>query len=65
MAEKLADHFNGISLEFNGLDPADIPLTYPSPISALTVDQVAKRLKSIKKPKSMVSMIYFLAWLTE
>ena len=35
VAEKLADHFNGISSEFNGLDPADIPVTYSCPISPL------------------------------
>ena len=54
IAEKLADHFNGISCEFEGLDPANIPKTYSSPIPSLTTDQVMRRLCSIRKPKSMV-----------
>ena len=54
IAEKLADHFNGISSEFDGLDPDDIPVTYSSPLTPLTVDQVAARLRTIRKPKSMV-----------
>ena len=54
IAEKLADHFNGISSEFDGLDPSDIPVTYSAPLVPLTVDQVTARLKTIRKPKSMV-----------
>lgn len=54
VAEKLADHFNGISSEFGGLDPADLPTTYSSPMPELRVDQVLARLRAIKKPKSMV-----------
>ena len=53
-AEKLADHFNGISREFDGLDPDSIPRTYSSPIPALTPEQVALKLRAIRKPKSMV-----------
>ena len=54
VAEKLAEHFNGISCEFEGLDPADIPATFSSPVQILTIEQVAARLKQFKKPKSMV-----------
>ena len=54
VAEALADHFNGISREFNGLDPDAVPVTYSSPIPLLTPDQVSVRLRQFKKPKSMV-----------
>ena len=54
VAEKLADHFNGISSEFDGFDPDDIPVTYSSHLNPLTVDQVTARLRTIQKPKSMV-----------
>ena len=52
--EQLADHFNGISSEFEGLDPADVPSTYSSPVQLLTRDAVRLRLVQFKKPKSMV-----------
>ena len=61
IAEKLADHYNGISLEFDGLDPASVPTTYSSPVQVLTCHDVAKRLKSFKKPKSMVKHNIFPA----
>ena len=61
IAEDLADHFNGISSEFNGLDPADVPLTYSSPIPFITEQQLVQRLKSFKKPKSMVKHDIFPA----
>ena len=54
VAEKLADHFNGIISEFHGLDPTAVPQTYSSPVRLLAVTDVASRLKSIRKPKSMV-----------
>ena len=54
IAEKLADHFNGISSEFSGLDPADVPSTFSSPIPLITHAQLVTRLRSFKKPKSMV-----------
>ena len=54
VAEKLADHFNGISNEFDGLDPNKILTTYSSPVRVLTVGEVANRLRKIRKPKSMV-----------
>ena len=54
VAERLADHFNGISREFEGLDLGSVPTTYSSAVPVLTVDQVAARLRRFKKPKSMV-----------
>ena len=54
IAERLADHFNGISSEFEGLDPEKTPGTYSSEVPLLTVSAVAQRLRKIRKPKSMV-----------
>ena len=54
VAESLADHFNGISCEFDGLDPSQIPSTFSCPIPALSPERVAAKLKSIRKPKSTV-----------
>ena len=54
IAEKLADHFSGISDEFDGISPDEIPSTYSAPIPLLTPDQVARQLKTFRKPKSMV-----------
>ena len=61
IAEQLADHFNGISSEFDGLDPASVPNTYSSPVQILTVEQVANRLRRFRKPKSMVKHDIFPA----
>ena len=65
IAEKLADHFNGISCEFDGLDPASVPQTYSSQIQVLTVDTVATRLRQFKKPKSMVKHDIFPALIND
>ena len=54
IAEKLADHFNAISNEFDGLQPGDVPAMVPNSLNMLTRDDVIKRLTSFKKPKSMV-----------
>ena len=61
ISEKLADHFNGISLEFDGLDPAAVPVTYSTPVQLLTPFDVANRLRKFKKPKSMVKHDIFPA----
>ena len=61
VAERLADHFNGISCEFEGLDPATVPNTYSSPVQVLTAEAVRQRLVSFKKPKSMVKHDIFPA----
>ena len=54
IAEKLADHFNSISNEFDGLREGVVPPAEPNPIQMLQLDDVVKRLTSFKKPKSMV-----------
>ena len=65
VAEKLADHFNGISCEFNGLAPDQIPATYSSPIPALDPAKVLSRLRTIRKPKSMVKHDIFPSLVNE
>ena len=55
VAEILAAHFNEISNEFSPIDPTrDIPRTFSSPLPLLQVRDVAKRLRSFRKPKSVV-----------
>ena len=61
VAEELAQHFNGISSEFDGLDPNTISTTYSCPLPDLTPQQVATRLRIIKKPKSIVKHDVFPA----
>ena len=61
VAECLADHFNGISCEFDGLDPTDVPVTFSSPLQMLSTEDVRKRLTQFKKPKSMVKHDIFPA----
>ena len=53
VAERLADHFNGISSEFDGLS-RDIPEARSLPLPRLFRHEIEKRLRDIKKPKSMV-----------
>ena len=65
VAEKLADHFNGISQEFNGLDPDSVPTTYSSPIQILSPAQVAVRLRKFRKPKSMIKHDIFPSLVNE
>ena len=52
VAECLADHFNRISNEFNGIEDSEVPTSFDSPIRQLT--EVGARLRKIRKPKSMV-----------
>ena len=54
VSETVADYFNEISREFRPLDPADVPTTYERSLGRLTCAEVAKRLRSQKKPSSMV-----------
>lgn len=61
VAEKLAEHFNGISQEFDGISPDQIPETFSCPLPPLVPEQVAARLKEIRKPKSMVKYDIFPA----
>ena len=63
-ADKLADHFNGISREFSGISPEEIPETYSAPVPVLNVEQVATRLRVFRKPKSMVKYDIFPSLVT-
>ena len=54
VSEELADHFNGISLEFDGISQADIPTSTSSALKILSKAEVESKLKKMKKPKSMV-----------
>ena len=65
VAECLADHFNGISCEFEGLDPDSVPQTFSSPVQVLTREAVTARLSHFKKPKSMVKHDIFPALVNE
>ena len=65
VSERLADHFNGISSEFHGLDPADIPNMYSSPLPAITQEQLVSRLRGFRNPKSMVKYDIFPSLVNE
>ena len=54
VADRLADHFNSVSQEFTGLDKDLVPDPGGPPLPPLTLDEVAKMLRSFRKPKSMV-----------
>ena len=55
VAEELATHFNSISSEFGGLQEGDIPQALDLDLPTLIEEQVAKRLRDIKKPRSTVA----------
>ena len=55
VAEKVADFFNEISLEFSPLEPCQVPTTYDKVIPLLSLGDVESRLKKQKKPNSMVA----------
>ena len=55
VAEALAAHFNAISSEFHGLREEDIPVALDLDLPQITEEQVAKRLRDIKKPKTTVA----------
>jgi hypothetical protein len=63
-AEELSLFFNRISDEFIPLDAQDIPRTTSIPIPQLELYQVAGKLKSIRKPKSMVTTDIYPALVT-
>ena len=52
MAEQLADHFNALSSEFQGLK--EIPTSNGPLLPALSHTQIEVRLRELKKPKSRV-----------
>ena len=54
VAEELADHFNAISSEFDSLNAEEIPQSHSFSVPVLSVEDVRKRLVSIRKPKSTV-----------
>ena len=54
IAESLADHFNSISNEFEGLNENEVPPQAYNSLKMLTAEEVVERLKSFKKPKSTV-----------
>ena len=54
VAESLADHFSAISNEFQGIPEEAVPLPGPNSIGMLSPNEVVKKLREFKKPKSMV-----------
>ena len=54
IALKLADHFNAISSEFEGLRPGEVPEAEGGWLPFLSIVEVAARLRKFRKPKSMV-----------
>ena len=52
VADKLADHFNSISSEFQGL--TEVPAAPAGTIPTLSILEVANRMKKLKKPRSTV-----------
>ena len=53
VAEKLAEHYNKISAEFDGIQPHQIPTARSQPLPVLTTADVKEKLVEAKK-KSMV-----------
>ena len=64
IANELADFFNRISSEFDGLTPDQIPITKHRQLEPLMPHEVAGRIKRFRKPKSMVTGDAFPALLT-
>ena len=54
VAENLAQHFNAISNEFQGLTEDDIPNAPSLSLPLISGGEVAEMLRKFKKPKSMV-----------
>ena len=54
IASHLADHFNAISSEFQGLIPDQVPEADPGFLPYLSILDVAGRLSKFRKPKSTV-----------
>ena len=52
VAKELADHFNAVSQEFQGL--TETPPSYSSPLPPIPRNMIEKRLRDFRKPKSMV-----------
>ena len=54
VANELASFFNRISQEFDPLEPSQIPRSHNRELPILQAYEVAARIKSFKKPRSMV-----------
>ena len=54
IATELAEHFNSISCEFDGLDPTRIPNIEPGYLPYLSIPDVVARVLKFRKPKSKV-----------
>ena len=54
VADKVAEHFNKISSEFQGLRPEDVPSAQDLDLPLLSVETVAQRLRKMKKPRTKV-----------
>ena len=54
VSELLADHFNAISNEFEPIDMNNIPSTYSTPLHRISAEEISSRLRTFKKPRSMV-----------
>ena len=54
VAEEAATYFNRISDEFEPLDPFQIPKTYDRQLPMLSATEVENKLRTCKKPSSMV-----------
>ena len=66
VTERLAKYFNRVSNEFEPLQPEQIPVPQKtSGIPQLREHEVARRIKSFRKPKSMVPGDVFPALVTK
>ena len=61
----MADYFNRVSQEFDPLEPGEIPTTGTVRLPKLECWQVAKRVRSFRKPKSMVPGDVFSVLVTD
>ena len=55
IADNLANYFNAISSEFDGLTEEQVPITEPRYLPFLSISDVAARLLKFRKPKSKVA----------
>ena len=55
MADKLADYFNGISMECAPLNLSEIPTTNDRSLPVLAEQKVAEQMRYMRKPNSIVT----------
>ena len=65
VAKEVAEYFSRISREFKPLETCEIPSTYSRQVKMLSRDDILKKLKDAKKPRSMVRGDIFPALVTE